>query len=252
MHQDADHLKYEGGLTRLFVEAPLQQDVEVVLGDDQSHYLAHVLRAKIGQRVGLFNGENGEWSAVVVGITKRAVTLRVEACRREQRADPDLWLLMAPVKKTPLDYIVQKATELGVSRIIPVMTRRTIVDRVNSDRMRANAMEAAEQSERLTVPEICEPSSLKQVLSAWDPNRVLVFCDEAGDAKDAATAFESRNAERWAILTGPEGGFDPDEREYIRSMTFSLPVTLGPRILRADTAALAAIAVWQSLRGDWR
>lgn len=252
MQQDADHLKYEGGLTRLFVETPLQQDVEVVLGDDQSHYLAHVLRAKIGQRVGLFNGENGEWSAVVIGITKRAVTLRVEARMREQRAEPDLWLLMAPVKKTPLDYIVQKATELGVSRIIPVMTRRTIVDRVNSDRMRANAMEAAEQSERLTVPEICEPSSLKQVLSAWDPNRVLVFCDEAGNAKDVATAFGSRNAERWAILTGPEGGFDPEEREYIRSMTFSLPVTLGPRILRADTAALAAIAVWQSLRGDWR
>jgi 16S rRNA (uracil1498-N3)-methyltransferase len=113
-------------------------------------------------------------------------------------------------------------------------------------------VEAAEQSERLTVPEISEPSSLKQVLSAWDPERVLAFCDEAGDATDAATAFEARKAARWAILTGPEGGFDPEEREYIRSMTFSVPVTLGPRILRADTAALAAIAVWQSLRGDWR
>ena len=126
------------------------------------------------------------------------------------------------------------------------------MDRVNSDRMRANAMEAAEQSERLTVPEISEPVTLKQVLSTWDPGRVLVFCDEAGDAADAATAFEGRQSASWAILTGPEGGFDPEERDYIRSMTFSLPVTLGPRILRADTAALAAIAVWQALRGDWR
>ncbi len=252
MQQDADHLKYEGGLTRLFVETPLQQGVEVVLGDQQSHYLANVLRAKAGQRIGLFNGEDGEWSAAIATITKRAVTVRVEARVREQRADPDLWLLLAPVKKTPLDYIVQKATELGVARIVPVMTRRTIVDRVNSDRMRANAMEAAEQSERLTVPEISEPVTLKQVLSTWDPGRVLVFCDEAGDAADAATAFEGRRAASWAILTGPEGGFDPEERDYIRSMTFSLPVTLGPRILRADTAALAAIAVWQALRGDWR
>jgi 16S rRNA (uracil1498-N3)-methyltransferase len=252
MQQDADHLKYEGGLTRLFVETPLQQGMEVVLGDQQSHYLANVLRAKAGQRIGLFNGEDGEWSAAIATITKRAVTVRVEACVREQRADPDLWLLLAPVKKTPLDYIVQKATELGVSRIVPVMTRRTIVDRVNSDRMRANAMEAAEQSERLTVPEISEPASLRQVLASWDPGRVLVFCDEAGDATDAATAFEARSATSWAILTGPEGGFEPEEREYIRSLTFSLPVTLGPRILRADTAALAAIAVWQALRGDWR
>lgn len=251
MHRDEDHLKYDGGRARLFVETPLSQGMEVVLGNQQTHYLAHVLRAKVGQRVTIFNGEDGEWTAAMTSITKRAVTLHVDVRVRDQKAEPDLWLLLAPVKKTPFDYIVQKATELGVAKIVPVMTRRTIVDRVNTDRMRANAMEAAEQSERLTVPEVAEPVTLKQLLSSWDPSRVLVFCDEAGDAGDAATAFHARQAERWAILTGPEGGFDPEERALIRSLTFSLPVTLGPRIMRADTAALSAIAVWQSVRGDW-
>lgn len=252
MKRDSDHLRYDGGLARLFIGSPLSAGLSIELEEPQSHYLAHVLRAKVGQGVGLFNGSEGEWAATISSINKRTVEVQVERQTRAHYTEPDLWLMLAPVKKTPFDYMVQKATELGVARITPVMTRRTIVERVNTDRMRANAIEAAEQSERLTVPEIDEPVTLKAMLSAWDPHRVLAFCDEAGEAADAASAFTSRQADKWAILTGPEGGFDPEERALIRSLTFSLPLSLGPRIMRADTAALSALAVWQSLKGDWR
>jgi 16S rRNA (uracil1498-N3)-methyltransferase len=252
MQQDRQDVTYPGGVTRLYVEAPLALGATLVLDEGQSHYLAHVLRAKPGQRVRLFNGTNGEWSALIVAVAKRGVTLGVEGPTRPQDGVPDLWLLLAPVKKTPLDYIVQKATELGVARIQPVITRRTIVERVNTDRMKANAVEAAEQSGRLGVPTIAEPAPLERVLSGWDTGRTIVFCDEAGDARPLVEAVRDREAASWALLTGPEGGFDPAERAHLRSLPCVIPVTLGPRIMRADTAALAAIAVWQSVRGDWR
>ena len=162
---------------------------------------------------------------------------------------PDLWLAFAPVKKTPSDYLTQKATELGVSLLQPVMTRRTIVSRINQDRMAANAIEAAEQSGRLSVPEIREAVSLEKLLAGWPQERRLYFCDEGGDAQPLAKASAPGPA---AILTGPEGGFDPAEREKLRALSFVTPVTLGPRILRADTAALAALAIWQSVSGDWK
>jgi 16S rRNA (uracil1498-N3)-methyltransferase len=252
MQQDRQDVTYPGGVTRLYVEAPLALGATLVLDEGQSHYLAHVLRAKPGQRVRLFNGTDGEWSALIVAVAKRGVTLGVEGPTRPQDGVPDLWLLLAPVKKTPLDYIVQKATELGVARIQPVITRRTIVERVNTDRMKANAVEAAEQSGRLGVPAIAEPAPLERVLSGWDTGRTIVFCDEAGDARPLVEAVRDREAASWALLTGPEGGFDPAERAHLRSLPCVIPVTLGPRIMRADTAALAAIAVWQSVRGDWR
>lgn len=251
MSQATEDLTYPGGLSRLHVAPDLAAGVSVALDEDQSHYLAHVMRAKQGQRVRLFNGRDGEWLAVVDAISKRTVTLAVQQQTRVQDRVPSLWLLLAPVKKTPFDYIVQKATELGVERIQPVMTRRTIVDRVNTDRMRANAIEAAEQSGRMTVPDIEPPLPLEKVLQSWDASRRLAFCDEAGDAQPAARAFAAAKSERYAILTGPEGGFDPSERERIRACAFALPVSLGPRIMRADTAALAAVAVWQSTNGDW-
>jgi 16S rRNA (uracil1498-N3)-methyltransferase len=244
-------LTHPGGLTRLYLDAPLAAGTEVQLGEQQSHFLAHVLRAKAGDRLGLFNGTDGEWRAAVRDVGKRNMTLFVEARTREQAGVPDLWLLLAPIKKTPLDYIVQKATELGVARIEPVITRRTIVERVNLDRMRANAVEAAEQSGRLTVPEIAEPRDLAKVVETWKPTRHLMFCDEAGEAPPASAALAKMPRAPWAILTGPEGGFDPTEREMLRRLSFVVPVSLGPRIMRADTAALAAIALWQSTLGDW-
>ncbi|MEQ1754957.1 MAG: 16S rRNA (uracil(1498)-N(3))-methyltransferase [Micropepsaceae bacterium] len=251
MAQTTEDLTYPGGLTRLFVDVALCDGAEVELGDDQAHYLAHVMRARSGQSLRVFNGRDGEWLAIITAIAKRTITLSLQVRTSVQTGVPDLWLLLAPIKKTPLDYIVQKATELGVARIQPVITRRTIVERVNLDRMRANATEAAEQSERLTVPDIGEPISLEKLIQSWDTTRRLAFCDESRDAPPAARAFASAKPGPWAILTGPEGGFDPEEREMIRTQDFTLPVALGPRILRADTASLAAIAVWQSTCGDW-
>ncbi len=243
----ADELTEAGGKTRLYVTADLGEGVAVALDEGQSHYLLHVLRAKTGNRVSLFNGRDGEWLAEI-SAAKRAVTA---SCRKQVRAQdgaPDLWLAFAPIKKTPADYLVQKAAELGVSVLQPVFTRRTIVTRVNLERMAANAVEAAEQSERLTVPQVREPLDFDKLLATWPKERRLYFCDEGSDAKPLAQVAQPGPA---AILTGPEGGFDPAERDALRALPFVTPVTLGPRILRADTAALAALAVWQSVAGDW-
>jgi 16S rRNA (uracil1498-N3)-methyltransferase len=247
MAKDDDELTYPGGGVRLYVDAPLSMAASITLNDDQSHYLAHVMRAKPGDRLALFNGRDGEWAASVATVAKRGVTLTVERQIGLQIETPDIWLVLAPIKKTPLDYVTQKAAELGVRCIQPVITRRTIVSRVNTDRMRANAVEAAEQSGRVSVPEVREPMSLDRLLDGWDAGRALIFCDEGGDAKPLATVRPPKAA----ILTGPEGGFDPAEREMLRAQSFVIPVTLGPRILRADTAALAALAIWQSTCGDW-
>jgi 16S rRNA (uracil1498-N3)-methyltransferase len=209
------------------------------------------MRARAGDRVSLFNGRDGEWLAQIGQASKRGVTATCLSQTRPQAGEPDLWLAFAPIKKTPADYLVQKATELGVSRLLPVFTRRTIVSRVNLERMAANAAEAAEQSERLTVPGIREAVDLDKLLASWPKERRLYFCDEGGDARPLAEAARGASGPA-AILTGPEGGFDPAEREMLRTQSFVVPVTLGPRILRADTAALAALSVWQSVAGDWR
>jgi 16S rRNA (uracil1498-N3)-methyltransferase len=238
-----------GGRIRLYVEDDLGEGRAMPLSEAQAHYLLHVMRAKAGDRVRLFNGRHGEWAAAIETITKRGVILKVLARTEAQREVPDFWLLFAPVKKTPADYLAQKATELGVRRLQPVFTRRTIVTRVNEERLLANAVEAAEQSDRLSVPQIAAPVKLEKLLADWPVERRLYFCDEGGDAQPLAKAAAAGPA---AILTGPEGGFDPAERELLRGKPFVTPVTLGPRILRADTAALAALAVWQSAVGDWK
>jgi 16S rRNA (uracil1498-N3)-methyltransferase len=240
-----------GGLTRLFVDQPLTAGAELTLGEDQSHLVANVLRAKPGDSVRLFNGRDGEWRGTIAALRKRAVSLKLDKQTAPQDGVLDIWLCLAPIKRTPLDYVTQKATELGVARIQPVITRRTIVERVNTDRMKANAIEAAEQSGRLSVPEIGAPLSLEKMLSGWSNTRRLVFCDEAGEAPPAAQAMRDAGTGPWAIIIGPEGGFDPDERSRLRQQSFVVAVSLGPRIMRADTAALAALTLWQSTLGDW-
>jgi 16S rRNA (uracil1498-N3)-methyltransferase len=243
-----------GGKLRLYVTADLDAGLAVAVTEAQAHYLLHVMRAKAEQRLSLFNGRDGEWLAEIGAASKRGVTLTCLKLTRPQAGVPDLWLAFAPIKKTPSDYLTQKATELGVSLLQPVFTRRTIVARINIERMAANAVEAAEQSGRLSVPEIREAVSLEKFLDAWPKERRLYFCDEAGAT---ATAWEAEPLAKVArpgpavILTGPEGGFDPAEREMLRALPFVTPVTLGPRILRADTAALAALAIWQASAGDW-
>lgn len=251
MPQQGSDLTNPGGLTRLHIDIPLAAGASIQLPDAQTHFLAHVLRAKVGDGLRVFNGRDGEWRARIVDVSKRAITLTIEAQTRAQHGVPDLWLLLAPVKKTPLDYVVQKATELGIARIQPVFTRRTIVDRVNVERMAANAIEAAEQSGRLTIPEIALAQTLEKALANWNPSRQLLFCDEGG-APPVVAALDAAAPGPWAILTGPEGGFDGSEREMLRALKFVVPVSLGPRIMRADTAALAAIALWQAKLGDWR
>jgi 16S rRNA (uracil1498-N3)-methyltransferase len=245
----ADDVKEPGGRTRLYVTADLGEGVALPLSDAHAHYLLHVLRAKAGDRLRLFNGRDGEWLAELETVTKRGAIVRLKARTAPQAQVPDVWLVFAPVKKTPADYLVQKATELGATKLQPVFTRRTIVTRINEERLLANAVEAAEQSERVCVPEIGAPLSLEQLLASWPQQRRIYFCDEGGDAKPLAQAAVPVPA---AILTGPEGGFDPAERAMLRALPFVTPVTLGPRILRADTAALAALAVWQSVAGDLR
>lgn len=240
-----------GGKARLYVTGDLGEGVAVTLDEGQTHYLLHVLRAKPGNLVSLFNGRDGEWLAEITDASKRGVAA---TCRQQidvQRGTPDIWLAFAPVKKTPSDYLVQKAAELGVSVLQPVFTRRTIVSRINEERMAANAVEAAEQSGRLTIPEIRTGISFDKLLAGWPEGRRLLFCDEGGDAKTMTQAARESRGGPCGILTGPEGGFDPAERAALRTLPFVVPVTLGPRILRADTAALAALAIWQAVAGDW-
>jgi 16S rRNA (uracil1498-N3)-methyltransferase len=247
----SEDLTEAGGKTRLYVTCVLGIGMAVALDEGQAHYLLHVLRARTGNRLLLFNGRHGEWLAEITSAAKRGVMLRCLKQTQPHREGPDIWLAFAPVKKTPSDYLVQKATELGASVLLPVFTRRTIVSRVNQERMAANAIEAAEQSGRLGVPEIRAAVPLDKLLESWPRDRRLFFCDEGGEAKALAQAARG-NGGATGILTGPEGGFDPSERQMLRALPFVTPVTLGPRILRADTAALAALAIWQSVAGDFQ
>jgi 16S rRNA (uracil1498-N3)-methyltransferase len=253
MHKSETDLTYPGGKLRLFVEARLAPGAIIGLSEGQSHYLRHVMRASTGDNVLLFNGQDGEWRAEITLAGKKGVEARPVSHVRQQAVEPDLWLLFAPVKRAPIDFLVEKATELGASLLQPVFTRRTIVTRVNLDRLKAHAVEAAEQSDRLSVPVLKEPITLDRVFEQWDATRQVLYCDESGEGPPAADVLrDAPKADRWAVLTGPEGGFDLSERERLRSLKFARPASLGPRILRADTAALAALAIWQSVLGDWR
>ncbi|HYM29917.1 MAG TPA: 16S rRNA (uracil(1498)-N(3))-methyltransferase [Candidatus Cybelea sp.] len=240
---------------RLYVAADLAQGAAVPLDAAQAHYLGTVLRYIAGDEVAVFNGRDGEWQAIISGIGRKSATLTLGSCLRNQSAEPDLWLCFAPIKHARVDLVAEKAGELGVSVLQPVLTRRTNAARVNVERLAANAREAAEQCERLTVPEVRAPVRLDALLSAWPADRRLLFCDEAGGRPiaDALAAEQPRGAASpWAVLVGPEGGFDDGERAMLRANAAALPVSLGPRLLRADTAAIAALALWQAHLGDWR
>lgn len=247
--------------TRLYVEYDLKGGQEILLDRNQGHYLVNVMRCQAGDHISLFNGRDGEWIAQIVKVGKGKATLRVRQNTAGQILEPDLWYLFAPIKKARLDYMVQKATELGVSLLRPILTERTNPDRVKLDKIRLNVIEAAEQCGRMTVPDVEPVATLEQLLDGWPEDRLMMFCDEEGEhdrnvfavgrAIDEVNAWQDR-PKKWAILIGPEGGFSPRERDLIRRQAFVVPVTLGPRILRADTAAVTAIALWQSFVGDWQ
>lgn len=237
---------------RLYVSAELDRGCTVGLTPTQAHYLKHVLRLEAGDSLSLFNGRDGEWTALIDGLGKGWGSLSVQERRRGQEAEPDLWLVFAPIKRTRIDFLAQKATELGVSALWPVFTRHTVVSRVNTERLRANAVEAAEQSGRLTVPTVFEPATLDEVLARWPAERRLALCDNSGGGVPIADALAQASEGPWALLVGPEGGIAGSELDALRKLPFVTVVGLGPRVLRADTAALAALACWQALVGDWR
>ncbi len=258
--QDESPVHCGTGKTRLYVEASLHEGARFEADKDQAHYLLHVLRLKPGARVLLFNGRDGEWAAELAELSKRACAFHVVGQTRPHQLLPDVWLLFAPVKRARLDFIAQKATEMGACVIRPVLTRRTIVSRVNDERLEANVVEAAEQCGLVALPQVGEAVALDKLLDRWSeeaPGRRILFCDEGaepGGALDALTALAQAGAREtpWAVLIGPEGGFAPEERARLKAMPGTLALSLGPRILRADTAAIAALSAFQLVLGDWR
>ena len=233
---------------RLYVDQPLGTGQPVAVGEAQANYLFNVMRLCPGDAVLLFNGRNGEWRAVVDRAAKRTGMLICDHQTAALRLPPDIWLLFAPVKKARSDFIVEKAVELGAARIVPVQTRYTN-ERLREDKLRAHAIEAAEQCGATHVPPVADLVTLDRLLSAWDAGRRLLWCDET--RLDRPTALTGPKGGAWAILIGPEGGFAPDEQTRLRALPQTVPLSLGPRILRADTAAVAALTLWQAAIGDW-
>ena len=235
---------------RLYVEHPLGAGQTVPLGRDQAHYLFGVMRLAAGAAVALFNGKDGEWLAEVAEAGKRGGVLICRGQSAPQMNPPDLWLLFAPIKKARTDFIVEKATEMGAARILPVQTDFTNAERIRQARLQAHALEAAEQCGGTYVPEVTALHKLSDLLADWPADRHLMFCDEAL-AGGAATLPRDLSGQPWAILIGPEGGFSDPERSRLSGHPTAHPIALGPRILRADTAAVAALTVWQQALGDW-
>lgn len=235
---------------RLFVDAPLGEGQSILLNRDQANYLFNVMRLGVGAFVSVFNGTDGEWQAEVIEATKRKGIMIARSQSRPQLDPPDLWLLFAPIKKARTDFIVEKATEMGVARICPVGTDYTKADRVRQDRLQAHAVEAAEQCGGTFVPPVNESAKLSTVLDHWPNDRRLLFCDEK-KVGETVVNLGDEPCEKWAILIGPEGGFSDGETQRLRSLDFVSSISLGPRILRADTAVVAALTVWQQALGDW-
>lgn len=239
-------------LQRLFVKCPLKGRGKVELDQEQVHYLGNVLRLHQGEKVLVFNGKDGEWCAELSVVHKKRAELSLDHQTRPQEDGPDLHYLFAPLKRARLDYMAQKATEMGVSVLRPVITHHTVAERVKRDRILANAIEAAEQCGILHVPEVMEPVKLSKVLADWDDERLLIFADEVAPHASPIEALSRAGRRPLAVLIGPEGGFDREERAALLAMPFVLPISLGPRVMRADTAAVAALALVNAALGDWR
>jgi 16S rRNA (uracil1498-N3)-methyltransferase len=239
-------------LQRLFIKSRLEPGAEIALDKDQAHYLGNVLRLKQGENLLLFNGSDGEWCAELSAIGRKGAQARAEHQTRPQEDGPDLHYLFAPLKRARLDYMAQKATELGVSVLRPVITRHTVAERVKTDRLLANAIEAAEQCGILRVPEVMEPEKLGKLIGTWDANRLLIFADEAAPHASPIETLKARAPGPLAVLIGPEGGFEREERASLLAKPFVLPISLGSRVMRADTAAVAALALVNAALGDWQ
>lgn len=239
-------------LQRLFVKSPMRAGAEIALSPERAHYLGNVLQLKPYDHVLLFNGVDGEWCARLTAIGKRKANATLEHQTRCQEPGPDLHYLFAPLKRARLDYMAQKATEMGASLLQPIITRRTMAERVKTENLVANAIEAAEQCRILAVPEVREPQKLSKLLEHWDQERLLIFADEAAPTASPIASLSAQSPRPLAVLIGPEGGFDAEERENLMQQPFVLPVSLGPRVMRADTAGVACLALVNAVLGDWR
>jgi 16S rRNA (uracil1498-N3)-methyltransferase len=235
---------------RLHLEANLAEARDIELPREQAHYLTGVLRLGPGDPVAVFNAGDGEWLAYLTAVSKKHVSIRCERRVSDVTPPPDIDYVFAPLKHARLDYVVQKATELGARRLRPVITQRTIAERVNLDRMKANVIEAAEQCNLVFVPEVHEPVKLPKLLETWEPGRALVYCDEKAEVANPMEALKPLKTPA-AVLIGPEGGFTDDEKALLKSLPFVTAISLGPRIMRADTAAVAAMTLVQACLGDW-
>ena len=234
---------------RLFVDQSLALGQPVAVGEAQANYLFNVMRLAAGAGVALFNNRDGEWFATVAEAGKRRGVLLCQRQTAPLRLPPDLWLLFAPIRKERTQFIVEKAVELGVARVVPVQTARTKAERVRQDKLQAHAMEAAEQCGATFMPEVAGLTQLDRLLAKWPADRRLLWCDEA--LAGQATPLSGPKGQPWAILIGPEGGFSDGEQQRLRALPQVTPLSLGPRILRADTAAVAALTLWQAALGDW-
>jgi 16S rRNA (uracil1498-N3)-methyltransferase len=238
-------------IPRLYVEAPLATDTAIALSRQQAHYVANVMRLKSGDALRLFNGRDGEWLCTIETAGKREAAVTCTEQTARHRLPPDLDYLFAPLKHARLDYMAQKATEMGARRLRPVFTERTVAQRVNLDRLKANTIEAAEQCNMVSVPEVLPLEPLDAVLARWDPARRLIVCDEAAPIADPLATLKALPPGPLALLVGPEGGFSEAEAEGLRALAFVTTISLGPRVMRADTAAVAALALVQAVHGDW-
>lgn len=237
---------------RLFINTNIQEASRIELTEEQSHYLCNVMRLKEGDSIRCFDGKNGEFLSQIIKIHKKQTQIIIKKQIKAQSLSPDIWLLFAPLKKDCTDFLIQKSVELGVKGLLPIITENSITDKVRMDRLQAQIIEASEQCERLDIPKLFAPQSLKQALKNWDDSRVLFFMDERGYGSHAEKAFSQYIKRPSAILIGPEGGFSDSEFKNLYDLPFVCGVSMGPRILRAETAAVAALSAWQAVAGDWK
>ncbi len=238
-------------LVRIYVESDLSLQGSIELLEGDFHYLIHVMRKQTGQELVVFNGRDGEWLGRIDAISKRSLTVELTLKLRGQGTQTDIWVVFAPPRGGRLETIIEKTTELGVSRLLPVLTKRSVVDKINLEKCHLQAKEAAEQCERLSVPDIAPLTSLDLLLAQWDPSRLLLVCDETGRGDMINSILHDSKGKPAALLIGPEGGFAEEELQKLSLAPFVRRVTMGPRILRVDTAAIAALVCWQACIGDW-
>lgn len=237
--------------TRLYVKGSFTGGADVLLDEKQTHYLTKVLRQKPEDQLVVFNGEDGEWLASINPLTKKRIALTLQKQLRPQKVSPDIWLLSAPLKNAKTETVLEQATELGISRFVPVLTQFTVASRINQERLNLIATEAAEQCERMDIPHVPPLTPLSSLLTGWEPDRKIIYGDESGTGKQPKELFSTLKQGKYAILIGPEGGFSASELALLKGMDYTYAMCMGPRIMRAGTAAISAIAIVQSWLGDW-